>query len=333
MKGDAADAASPGSIEGRICDPSGATWLADAVAYTHLFTEDGKLYDTRTAYSDRNGYWLLEELPAYQTYTVYVQYGTEVLEEHSEWIGDGDEITLTEPDCFDPLEQEVAVIVGDYDDFQLVLSNMGFANYTLVDGLVETDISDFLTDLESMLDYDIIFFNGGHVEEGILYEADEEDPTGIPEEIVNNVVRYAQEGGSLYASDWAYDVVELGWPDRLDFVGDDTVPDDAQQGEYGEVTALVSDDAMADWLDVSTLAIEYDLPVWPPIESADSAVSTHLLGSVEYRNGTETHELTDVPLLVSFGSGEGKVVFSTFRVAKNGSSDMLLILQYMMYNL
>ena len=131
----------------------------------------------------------------------------------------------------------------------------------------------------------------------------------------------------------ALNVVELGWPDRLDFVGDDTIPDDAQLGEYGEVTALVSDDAMADWLDVSTLAIEYDLPVWPPIESADSAVSTHLLGSVEYRNGTETYELSDVPLLVSFGSGEGKVVFSTFRVAKNGSSDMLLILQYMMYNL
>ena len=40
-----------------------------------------------------------------------------------------------------------------------------------------------------------------------------------------------------------------------------------------------------------------------------------------------------VPLLASFSSGEGKVVFSTFRVAKNSSCDIMQVLQYMMYNL
>ena len=67
------------------------------------------------------------------------------------------------------------------------------------------------------------------------------------------------------------------------------------------------------------------------MESA--SVTTHLSGGVAYRVGTETYNLADVPLMVSFTAGEGKVVFSTFRVARNGSQEMLEVLQYIMYNL
>ena len=123
-------------------------------------------------------------------------------------------------------------------------------------------------------------------------------------------------------------------PERLDFAGDDTVIDDAQVGEYDLVTSNIVDASLSSWLDSPTIDIEYDLPVWPPIESVDeAAVTTHLQGNVSYRIGTETYALVDAPLLVSFTSGEGKVVFSTFRVAKNGTSEMMEILQYMMYYL
>src|SRR5262245_59659813 len=44
----------PGQISGRICDPSGRTWLADAMAYTNIVV-DGQLTGTRVAYSDRDG--------------------------------------------------------------------------------------------------------------------------------------------------------------------------------------------------------------------------------------------------------------------------------------
>ena len=86
--------------------------------------------------------------------------------------GDGDDVAIEEPDCFDPLSLDVAVIAGDYDDFQMVLSNMGFGNYYLVDGLLASDIQDFLLDPESMSAYDIIFFNGGHIEEDVIYDLD-----------------------------------------------------------------------------------------------------------------------------------------------------------------
>ena len=294
----------PGSIEGRVCDPSGRTWLADAKVYTHLFSPDGHLYETKLVYTDRDGRWIIEELPPGYTYTIYVQYGDDIIEMHDAFVGDRDEVLLEEPDCFDPLSLNVAVVTGDYDNFDLVLENMGFANYTLVDGLTDTEVTGFLGDLEGMLQYDVIFVNGGFVEEGVIYSED-----GSSDLYLQNVRDYVSAGGAIYASDWAYDLVELGWSDRIDFVGDDLVIDDAQVGEY-------------------------DLPVWPPIESVDSdKVTTHLQGNVSYRVGTESYDLVDVPLLVSFTSGEGKVVFSTFRVAKNGSVQMMEILQYMMYYL
>lgn len=57
---DEVDGLAPGSVLGRVCDPSGRTWLPDALAYTHLVDDAGKLYDTRTAYTDRDGYFLLD---------------------------------------------------------------------------------------------------------------------------------------------------------------------------------------------------------------------------------------------------------------------------------
>jgi len=319
----------PGSIEGRVCDPSGRTWLADAKVYTHLFTADGHLYETKLVYTDRDGRWIIEELPPGYSYTVYVQLGDDIIDMHEAFVGDQDAVLLEEPDCFDPLSLNVAVVTGDYDNFDLVLERMGFANYTLVDGLTDSEVTDFFGDLEGMLQYDVVFINGGFVEKDVIYSSD-----GSTDLYLQNVRDYVSAGGAVYASDWAYDLVELGWPERLDFVGDDLVIDDAQVGEYDLVTSTVTDASLSDWLEASTLPIEYDLPVWPPIESVDSdAVTTHLEGNVSYRVGTETYDLVEVPLLVSFTSGEGKVVFSTFRVAKNGSSEMMEILQYMMYYL
>ena len=73
--------------------------------------------------------------------------------------------------------------------------------------------------------------------------------------------------------------------------------------------------------------------LWPPIEGVADSVSIHLTGSIDYRQGINIFTLSNSPLLVSFTSGDGKVAFSTFRVAKNADSDVILTLQYMMYSL
>ncbi len=323
----------PGSVEGRVCDPSGRTWLADALVYTYLRDETGNIYDTRTTYSDRNGYWLLDDLPMGYEYDIYVQYASEVLETHSVQLGNGQDVVLEQPDCFDPLQVDVAVVTGDYDDFQLVLTNMGFANYDLIDGLTDDELAAFLLDADALEPYDIIFFNGGHVEEDIIYDSDDSDTTGQVESIRDNIVSYVEAGGTIYGSDWAYDVIEQTWPTRINYVGDDNTPDDAQKGEYDFVSAAVSDSALAEFLGEDYIDVEFDLPVWPVMDSVDGSVSVHLSATVEYREGTETISLPARPILVSFTAGEGKVVFASFRVAKNATSDMVMSLQYMMYNL
>lgn len=334
----------PGQISGRICDPSGRTWLADAMAYTNVIV-DGQLTGTRVAYSDRDGFWLLDDLPGDEYYQVFVQHGSEILFNEEVYVTAGQTTQLDEPDCFDPLELKVAIVTGDYDDFQIVLQQMGFANYTVFDGLVtgtticdvcEDNLRNFLLDDEWMQQFDIIMLNGGHVEEDIIYNEDPKNGNdGDSDAIMGNILHYVQNGGSIYASDWAYDDVEIGWPDRIEFLGDDKLPNDAQAGDQQQVNAVISDSALAAWLGSkdSQVKIEYDLPVWPAIESVEDTVSVHLSGNVNVRMGTYVDTLNASPLLTSFNDGQGKVVYATFRVAKNASADMLLILQYMMYSL
>lgn len=331
---------SPGKIGGRVCDPTGKSWLQDATVYTHI-TRGDIIDETRVVYTDRDGYWLIEDLPGDAQYDIFVYHGYVPLDDQMNqgvYVGDGATVTLDDPPCFDPLQINVAIIKGSYDDFARVLQSMGFANYDEIDGLTRGELLGFMSDLNTLLSYDVIFFDGGHEEEGIFYnfEGYEEDPKVVEdfELVQENLREYVRSGGSIYASDWSYDVIEQGWPDRLDFVGDDGVPDAAQLGEYGIVNAAVFDPSLADWLDADYLPIEYDLPVWAPIESVDTdSVSIHLKGNISYRVGTATYTLPQVPLLVSFSSGEGRVAYSTFRVAKNANAEILQVLQYMMYSL
>ena len=104
-------------------------------------------------------------------------------------------------------------------------------------------------------------------------------------------------------------------------------------GENGVVNAVISDGALAAWLDTDTTEVEFDLPVWPPVEGVDPTVSIHMSGPIEYRLGTSVYSLGNAPLLVSFADGDGKVAFSSFRVANNADADVVLTLQYMMYSL
>ncbi len=328
-KDDNDGSASPGEIRGRVCSADGRNWQADALVYTNIIDEAGRLTDTVTAYTDLDGNFTLSDLPGDEEYVVYVQVGDVVTEYDPVFLNSGSTIELDEPDCFDPLEFDVAVVTGDYDDFEVVLENMGFANYDVYDGLASDEITGLLTDAELLSRYDIIFMNGGCLEEGILYGAE----SALTETVVTNLREYVSNGGQLYVSDWAYDYVETSWPDALNFVGEDEIIDDAQVGDYGLVTASVSDASLAEWLGSDHVDIEYDLPVWPPMQSVEDYVSVHLSGSVVYQEGTNETSLPNVPLLVSFGSGDGKVVFSSFRVAKNASTDMMLVLQYMLYNL
>lgn len=317
-----------GSIAGRVCAPDGGEWLADATVYVNIVDEEGLIVDVRTAYTDRNGDWLLEDLAPDVEYEVIIQYGDEVIGTESVFVANGEDVRLPDPNCFDPLELSIAIVTGDYDDINLVLESMGFANYRTIDGTSEPLLTEFLTDANQLGAYDVVFFNGGHVEEGVFYDFDASNP--VPAQVISNLQDFVAEGGSVYASDWSYDVIELAWPDAIDFLGDDNLRDDAQAGEYDIVDAKVTDEALAKYLGASAIEVEYDLPVWPPIELVEPYVSVHLTGNVVYREGENESQLPSVPLLASFSGGEGRVAYATFRVVANHNSDMVSVLQYML---
>jgi hypothetical protein len=230
------------------------------------------------------------------------------------------------------LALDVVVVAGDYDDFGRVLDDMGFVNYRTVNGADQTELTDFLSSAEELAKYDLIFFNGGIVEDGVIYDL-EDTANPVPATVIANLQAFVSDGGSIYASDWSYDIVERAWPDKIDFVGADEIPDEAQKGDYELLEAAVTDASLSEYLSKQYIQIEYDLPVWPPIETTAQSVSVHLTGTVPYSDGLSDYTLSSVPLLVTFNSGQGKVAFSTFRVVRNGDTDMLRTLQYIMYSL
>jgi hypothetical protein len=321
----------PASISGRVCSPNGRTWLSDATAYTNVYDDSGHVIDIRKAYSDRDGRWTLSDLAPDREYTVYVQFGSDILVNEVVAVRSGQDVTLPEPDCFDPSSLNILVVTGDYDNSEALLDKMGFTNYSLIDGLDAATMADFFADPSNLAQYDVIFLNGGCLERGIFWDTNKSDKT--PDLVAANLRDYVASGGSIFATDWAYDVVEAAWPDAIDFVGDDRVPDAGQVGDYDLVNAQVTDEAMSAYLGATSTPIDYDLPVWPPINSVEPYVSIHLTGSVHYREGDTTYALASVPLLVSFSGGNGRVAFSTFRVAANQTDDMTYIVQYVFHDL
>jgi hypothetical protein len=328
------DVAAPGtlaSVSGRVCSANGRTWLPDAMVYTNVTDEDGTVVDLRKAYTDRDGRWTLADLVPEREYTIQIQYGNELFPSEVVLPHAGQEIQLPEPDCFDPSALNILVVTGDYDNTQALLDRMGFTNYALIDGLDEDVLVSFFSEPTNLAQYDVIFFNGGCLERGVFWDTNPADDT--PEHVAANIRDYVWNGGSVFATDWAYDIVETAWPDAIDFIGDDRVRDAGQVGDFGNVDASVTDESLADYLGETGTRITYDLPVWPPINAVEPYVSIHLTGSVGYREGESTYTLASVPLLVSFSGGSGRVAFSTFRVAANQTEDMTSIVQYVFHDL
>jgi hypothetical protein len=320
-----------GDVSGRVCDPDGVDWLEGALVYSNLVDATGRFYDLKSTTTDEGGNWLLEELPEGYGHIVQIQKGSEVIETHEIDIFNNERTEIPEPDCFDTNVQDVMLIQGDFDDFRPVLDALGIVADEL-DGRLADELISFLLDLDAMKEYDLIVFNGGFVEQGVVYNT-EDGSDSTPGQILTNLQAYVNEGGSIYSSDWGYDLVEQAWPDAIDFLGTDHVPDDAQVGVAQTVSASIANQVMAEWMGITSMGVSYDLPVWPPIESVSSLTSIHLLSEVAYREEGLDLTLASSPLLVSFNGGGGKVVYSTFRFSANLNSEMVSLMQFVMFEL
>jgi hypothetical protein len=293
----------------------------------------------------------------------------------------------------------VAVVTG-HGQVEHSLGALGLYDLTLVDGTDSDVLANFLLDTDALAGFDIIFFDSGHAEAGILYSLSDErraslpthegehdtgahdtgehdtaeaadsgdsiiadtgvpDPeggdtggtdspdTGSPDtgepaeeatiydtaQILENLRAYVEKGGTIYALDWAYDVIQRTYPDAVKFIGDEAQPDAAQAGVAGLVEATIMDQSLAETMEKETISINFRLAEWPVIESTSSSTSVHISADVDLSIPEGDFVLTDAPLLLSQKQGDGMLAVSAFRMGPSANSDMLAAMHYLLVNL
>jgi hypothetical protein len=309
--------AGSGSVSGRICDPSGSGWVAHARVWVEVDTDgDGVTETVIETTTDADGRFVLEGLPP-GTWEVHVEKGSFSTSFTVE-VTDGS-FELPDDECLDP-GVDIAVLRGSYDVTEEILETLGLS-YDLIEQGGTTQL-DFLRDEARLASYDIVFLNCG-MDEDWLY-------TGT-ERVTSNLVKFVEDGHSLYASDWAFLAVEAAFPDAIDFYGDDAFLFDAYGGDDGTLEADVVDPTMQALLGSAVADIHYDLAGWVMAVGTESATEVLVRGSPV--SLWEPHPLEDVPLAVRFEAGAGRVVFTTFHNEPQITSDMELMLREIILSL
>lgn len=318
------------TITGRVCDNTRNVWLEGATVYTHIISDAGELIGTAESLTDADGYYQLVELRGDASYTVYVQYGSSVIDMFDVAVEGTEEVVLPDPQCSSSSNSAVAIISGDYDHLDEVLPAFGIADFYLVNGQTGDEMVQFLQSAENLVQYEAIFFAGGHIEEDVFYDTDGSDSAGDVARVNEALSAYVEAGGTLVATDWSYDVIEQNWPNKIDFLGEDTVPNDAQLGTPDTVRADVLSSDLESAVGENVVDVHFDLDTWPVVVSADEAATVYQVGDAPYRFGLDTYVQGDSPLLLSFPAGDGKVIYAPWRLSSNTDGDGHAVVEYLL---
>ena len=228
-----------GDITGRICDTSGDGWVVGATVWVSIDLDGDGIEDMHVeTTTDADGYFTLEGLPP-GSYIIMVEKGSFSTSFPVDFPGGVFE--LPEDECLLPDSVNIAVVMGEYDHIEGILNQLDL-EYDLYN---ETDYLALVLDSNQLNEYDIVFFNCGM-------------PFTWMNQLIpftNNLSDFVENGGSVYASDWAHAVVEATWPTYIDFLGDDNnlidpflgydLADSPYWGAASSITAGISDPIMA----------------------------------------------------------------------------------------
>lgn len=313
-----------GSVSGRVCAPDGTTWLAGAIVSAQ--TEDGVVQTT----TDENGYYTLEGVPAGDDVPVTITKGsfeTVLLVDVPE---DG-AVTIPEEECAIDQNVMIAVVNGTYDDVKSVLLNVGIDESTITE-YASNWATTLLSDYATLSQFDIVLLNCGLNDVPFIADA-----AGAAV-MRANLRQFVENGGSVYASDWAYNVVELTFPEYIDFHGEDTDPDSAKKGfSTNSIVGSVTDLALATMLGSNQIELHYPLGAWAIMVAVAAQVRVYIRGNAPWTNNPfgfspqGTH--SNVPHTVSFAVGEGKVVYTSFHQEPGINQQMERVLQLLVFEL
>ena len=266
-----------GHIEGIVCDVAGGPAVGARVS-----VDVGTVRETTT---DANGHWRLDCLPP-GAWTFVASSGSFSTSFVASVIG-GRLTTLAAEECLDPRSAQVAVVVGAYDSMETVLDSLGIPNTVYPSSL------DLLSNPPLLSRYDIVFFNCGFDEE-----------LALTPQAIGNLRTFVQNGGSVYASDLAYDLIEEAWPSYVDFFGDDTVPNDAEVAPFFQGSATVVDPVLVTALGGRSFV---------SIDSYGAAIES-VANATVYIEGNRLQDGQNRPFMISFqpASGSGFVFYTDF---------------------
>lgn len=306
--------ASFGAVAGRVCGPDGVTWLAVASVWIEPAGE-ARL----TTSSDGGGHFRLDGVPA-GAQTLHIEKGS-FSSTRAVDIPAG--ATLTIPDDACELDQgpRIAVVRGSqYDNVEGVLQELG-VQAEVIDTYQADWAEQLLSDDDALLEYDILFLNCRSNE--LTYAA--------RPDMQERLRAFVEGGGSLHASDQAYDLIELTFPDKIDFLGDDNVRGDADQGaSVDELAAEVLDDNLETALGHRVIDLHYGLTTWSAMVSVNDSVHVYIEADAPMLDG-ET--LEHAPQLVGFDFGAGRVIYSSFHQEPGIGVDQEQVVRLILFEL
>ncbi|MBR9914991.1 MAG: hypothetical protein GYB32_09230 [Algicola sp.] len=208
-------------------------------------------------------------------------------------------------------------------------SNHQHSNVERTNPLLEPNVDftyqQLLADPALLSSYDIIFINCGVITGD--YDGGQ------------NLYDFVNNGGYLYATDWASKALETITNNGSDFV---TFYTPERSGSSLSTTANILNDDLIAWLqyfgitDTDTVEIDEFLGSWQVIDTYDSATTYSWLdGPVVYYNdlGDPVEEIKDLAL--TFPLGNGGVLYSSFHT-ENTDPDFTItdrIMEYMVFEM
>lgn len=343
-----------GSAIGTVCAPDGDTPIAEAEITAAARDCEGNPVNLVTR-SDGRGRFRLDGMAPGLT-RVTVRTGGFVAHFDVEVIG-GVEVPVGQSSkvCLDSAASRLAVLSGSYDRVEGLLDDLGF-EYDLHCGAAGNaeGARALLGDPERLAGYRVVFANCAS---GLDLALDNPEV----EALVENLRAFVRNGGSVYASDLAGDLVARAWPAHVD-IALHTPPQETAdvccvcvtdcparcapvesieplcperppecppgrgvsgQGSPGTVAARVRSAFLRNYLDSDRMQVVFNLGGWAEI----AEVAHHVEVLVADEGGR--------PLMVLFEPepGGGRVAYTSFHTHAQATRQMEAILRALVFRL
>ena len=163
------------------------------------------------------------------------------------------------------------------------------------------------------------------------------------EQALQNLRDYVDAGGSIYSSDWASEVIRSAFPDRINFLGDDTEFGHSRIGmEHSHQPAQVLDSNLEASLGQSDVQINLNLPLWSVLEPTNSQpedlkvlvqANVFHYDPTDYSVVNDDLEVIHSPLIVHFDHGAGRVLYTSAHTESQTTQDLERVLNYIIFEL